>query len=76
MQVPTPLDILLSTMRRKWSEGDCDGAAAIAKIIAPYVHPRKSPIATPAPPLIELHRLTDEELGNRLATAHRGAKNP
>lgn len=37
-----PLDVLLRTMRRKWDDGDYDGAAALARIAAPYLHPRQT----------------------------------
>ena len=58
---PSPLAILLAVMRAKWQEGDLDGAVAIARIAAPYVHARRSSIADslaagdPA-------RLSDDEL--------------
>ena len=73
---PTPLDILLALMRHKWSSGDADGAQAIAKVLAPYVHPRRKTSATPATTPTELHRLTDEELRIRLAETPRGAGDP
>lgn len=37
-----PLDVLLQTMRRKWDDGDYDGAASLARIAAPYLHPRQT----------------------------------
>jgi len=36
----SPLDILLQTMRARWREGQVEGAINLAKIAAPYVHPR------------------------------------
>ena len=33
-------------MRRKFAQGDLDGAVAVARIAAPYLHPRV-PAATP-----------------------------
>ncbi|WP_158746066.1 hypothetical protein [Acidisphaera sp. L21] len=42
----TPLAIILDTMRRRYAEGDLDGAVALARIAAPYLHPR-IPAATP-----------------------------
>jgi hypothetical protein len=42
----TPLALILSEMRRKFVEGDKDGAVALARIAAPYLHPRL-PAATP-----------------------------
>ena len=44
---PSPLAILLATMRGKFDAGDLDGAVAIARIAAPYLHARV-PAATPA----------------------------
>jgi hypothetical protein len=35
-----PLDILMTIMRSRFREGDFDGAAAIAKAVAPFVHPK------------------------------------
>lgn len=32
--------ILLETMRAKYADGDVDGAVALARIAAPYLHPR------------------------------------
>ncbi len=42
----SPLSIILCTMRQKYAEGDMDGAVALARIAAPYLHPR-IPAATP-----------------------------
>jgi hypothetical protein len=43
----TPLELILTEMRRKFRGGDKDGAVALARIAAPYLHPRL-PAATPA----------------------------
>jgi hypothetical protein len=45
---PTPLAIILATMHRKHAEGDLDGAVALARIAAPYVHPRVPSAAPPS----------------------------
>lgn len=45
---PTPLAIILATMRRKYAAGDLDGAIALARIAAPYLHPRVPPAIPPA----------------------------
>ena len=58
MKELTPLHILLLVMRRKWREGDLDGAVALAKIAAPYLHP-KVPAARPAG---DLAGVSDDEL--------------
>ncbi len=50
---PTPLEILLGTMRRKWAEGDADGAVALARVAAPYLHP-KAPVVPARGNLAEL----------------------
>jgi hypothetical protein len=57
-----PLEVMLEAMRQYWAQGEWDRAAAIAKVAAPYVHPRLSSIEEkPAP--IDVTKLTDEELG-------------
>ena len=53
-----PLDVLLRTMRRKWNEGDHDGAVYLARIAAPYLHPRQTSRTLRG----ELWALDDEEL--------------
>lgn len=53
-----PLDVLLRAMRRKWDEGDCDGAAALARAAAPYLHAR----AGAARPSSDLRAMSDDEL--------------
>lgn len=42
----TPLAILLTRMREKYAARDYDGAEALARVAAPYVHPRV-PASTP-----------------------------
>jgi hypothetical protein len=42
----TPLAVILDSMRRKFAQGDFDGAVAVARIAAPYIHPRV-PAAVP-----------------------------
>ena len=58
MNSPTPLAILLAEMRRKWSAGDKEGAVALARLAAPYLHPR----VPPTKPAAELSHLTDADL--------------
>lgn len=53
-----PLDVLLQTMQRKWDDGDYDGAASLARIAAPYLHPRQ----TSRTPRGEISTMGDEEL--------------
>ena len=36
----TPLEVMLETMRSAWGKGDVSTACAIAKDVAPYMHPR------------------------------------
>lgn len=66
---PSPLDILLAAMQRKWNEGDADGATALARIAAPYLHPRR---AASAGNSRELRSLSDAELAKRLAGSEAG----
>lgn len=60
---PSPLVILLETMRAKYADGDIDGAVALARIAAPYLHPR-IPAAMPVadPSAEELAMLSDADL--------------
>ena len=37
---PTPLDLILKHMRMRDVKGDVEGALALARIAAPYIHPR------------------------------------
>lgn len=53
-----PLDVLLKAMRHKWEQGDHDGAAALARHAAPYVHPRMGTVRA-AP---DLRMISDDEL--------------
>ena len=54
----SPLHVLLTAMRRKWRDGDEEGAVALAKAAAPYVHPR----AAAARPPSDLAQVSDDEL--------------
>lgn len=54
----SPLHVMLTVMRRKWKEGDEDGAVALAKVVAPYVHP-KVPAARPS---VDISQVPDDEL--------------
>ncbi len=54
----TPLAILLAVMQRKWNDGDHDGAATLARIAAPYLHPR----VLAARPSTDLSALADDDL--------------
>jgi hypothetical protein len=59
--ISKPLEVMLEAMRQHWAQGQWERAAAIAKLAAPYVHPRLSSIEQkPAP--IDVTKLTDEEL--------------
>lgn len=58
LAAPTPLAIILATMHRKYADGDHDGAVALARIAAPYLHP-KIPAAIPA---TDLAAMPDAEL--------------
>ena len=45
-------------MRKRWGADDEDGAVALAKVVAPYMHP-KVPAARP---IDDLSGVSDEEL--------------
>ena len=63
----TPLEVILTAMRKRVEASDWAGAAAIAKDAAPYMHPRLAtmqhsgpgggPIAT-----VDLSKLSNEQL--------------
>ncbi len=57
-ELPSPLDVLLRAMYRKWNDGDLDGAASLAKVAAPYLHPRLPARRQAA----ALHSMTDAEI--------------
>lgn len=61
MSEVSPLQVMLTVMRRKWRDGDEDGAVALAKVAAPYVHP-KVPAARPS---MDLAQVSDDELDGR-----------
>lgn len=59
MEEVSPLYILLTVMRRRWADEDADGAVALAKVAAPYLHGRAA-----APQVAGvLSEVPDEELG-------------
>ena len=60
-EISQPLEVMLEAMREHWAQGEWDQAAAIAKLAAPYVHPRLSSIEQKVSP-IDVTKLTDEEL--------------
>jgi hypothetical protein len=60
-EVSEPLGVMLEAMREHWAQGEWDRAAAIAKLAAPYVHPRLASIEQKVSP-IDVTKLTDEEL--------------
>ncbi len=59
----SPLHVMLTVMRRKWREGDEDGAVALAKAVAPYVHPK----AAAARPANDLAQVSDDDLDELVA---------
>lgn len=54
----SPLEILMTVMRDRFDNQDFDGAVAIAKAVAPFVHAK--PNARTAP--VSLAMLKDEQL--------------
>ena len=61
MKHHTPLQVMLSLMRTKWDAEDWDGAAALARQAAPYVHARAVSHQRNSP---DLSQLTDDELNS------------
>jgi hypothetical protein len=68
----TPLAILLASMHRKWTEGDEEGAVKIARLAAPYLHPRRAAITHSGRLSLEPDHLTDAELTEAFANARTG----
>ncbi len=44
----SPLNLILEIMRERYAAQDYDGAIALAKIAAPYLHPRVSSATSPS----------------------------
>jgi hypothetical protein len=55
---PTPLDIILSTMRHAFAAGQADKAVDLAKAAAPYIHPKATATAAP----LDFSTIRDEQL--------------
>jgi hypothetical protein len=64
----SPLHVMLTVMRRKWRDGDEDGAVALAKAVAPYVHPK----AAAARPSNDLAQVSDDDLDELIARGRAG----
>lgn len=54
----SPLYVLLTMMRRRWEADDHEGAVALARLAAPYMHGRATPMRVAG----ELAGVPDEEL--------------
>ena len=70
----SPLAVLLRAMRAKWEQADIDGAVAIARVAAPFVHAQQRPGLARTGNDPELRLVSDAELSDRLAKARRRAK--
>ena len=73
----SPLYVLLTVMRQRWEAKDLDGAVALAKVAAPYLHGR----AAVSRPAGDLAGVTDDELehwggGEGAAAAPAGSEEP
>lgn len=60
MEELSPLSILLTVMRQRWKAEDVEGAVALARVAAPYMHGR----AAVTRPFGDLAEVPDEELGS------------
>ena len=58
MAEASPLHVMLTVMRRKWRDGDEDGAVALAKAVAPYVHPKAAAVRVSN----DLAQVSDDDL--------------
>lgn len=58
----SPLHIMLTLMNRHWAAGNEAEAVALAKLAAPFVHPRAPAARAP----IDLSDATDEQLDGEL----------
>ena len=54
----SPLELILKTMHERYCRDDIDGAIALARFAAPYLHPRPTPTKIPT----DLASMTDAEL--------------
>lgn len=61
----SPLHIMLTLMNRHWAAGNDAEAVALAKIAAPFIHPR----ASAARARIDLSEASDDQLGAECETA-------
>ena len=64
----SPLHVMLTVMRRKWRDGDEDGAVALAKAVAPYVHPKAAVMR----PSNDLAQVSDDDLDELVARGGAG----
>ncbi len=60
---PSPLELMMTTMHRKWAAGEVDDAVMLAKAIAPYVHAKASSVR----PSDELSAMRDDQLNELCA---------
>ncbi len=60
----TPLALLLAMMRERYDAKDFEAAITLAKVAAPYLHPRAS-TSTPATDLAAIHDADLEQLSPR-----------
>lgn len=58
----SPLAVLLAAMRARWQSGDLDGAAALARAAAPYLHPRRTAVPSWPGMSAEPDQMIDAEL--------------
>lgn len=54
----SPLDIMLTLMRRHWAAGEVAAAVPLAKLAVPFVHPRAQASRTS----LDLSEASDDEL--------------
>ncbi len=54
-----PLELIRQVMERRWAAGDEKGAVEMAKLLAPYLHPRASTKGA-----VDLSGVDDAELGD------------
>ncbi len=53
-----PLELMMDVMERRWIAGDEKGAVEMAKLIAPYLHPRAT-----GKGVVDFAGVDDAELG-------------
>jgi hypothetical protein len=69
---PTPLAVLLAAMHAHWRNGEFDKAAGLARIAAPYLHPRQGSTRTRSEHSTVSEKMTDAQIERLLEGGEAG----